>query len=359
MTLTSLSLQNFRSYQRAQFQFSPQTTIIIGPNTAGKSNLMESLFLLSTGKSFRAEKDVQMIRIGTQLARVSGQVTDTDDSERLEVVISSLPSATSTRPFSKKFLRNGLSKRRVDFAGLLPALLFVPSDLDIITSSPSHRRGFLDDVLDLIYRDYRLAMTSYLKALRQRNALLEVVKETGVRNDQQFAYWDDLLIKNGSYITEKREEFVAYCNRHEKDLIQFSLIYDHSKISRERLEKYRSAETASGVTLVGPHRDDIVVELEEDQDIRHFGSRGQQRLVVLQLKLLQLSFVQEKIGQRPLLLLDDIFSELDNEHIADVLDVINKQQTILTTTHQEFVPDTLRDRASVIELRDYHGSRAR
>lgn len=358
MILQALVLQHFRSYEQAHFKFSPTTTIVIGPNTAGKSNLMESLFLLSTGKSFRAEKDIQMIRFGSQLARVTGQIHDDEDKERLEVVVSTLPQSNSSRTFSKRFLRNGLAKRRVDFAGVLPALLFVPSDLDIITSSPSHRRGFLDDVLDIVYRDYRVSMNAYMKALRQRNALLEMAKETGVRNDQQFAYWDDLLIKNGSYITEKREEFINYCNSHPKDLIQFSLIYDHSKISRERLDHYRSAESGSGVTLVGPHRDDMYAELEKGQDVRHFGSRGQQRLVVLQLKLLQLSFIEEKMGQRPLLLLDDIFSELDSEHINDVLDVIGKQQTILTTTHQEFVPSSLRENATVIELKDHHGTRA-
>lgn len=359
MILQDLSLQQFRSYEKAQFSFSPRTTIVIGPNTAGKSNLMESLFLLATGKSFRADKDIQMIHFGAHLARVTGKITDGEDKERIEVLVSNLASQSSTRSFSKRFLRNGLPKRRIDFAGILPALLFVPSDLDIITSSPSHRRGFLDQVLDLVDREYRLASTSYTKALRQRNALLEMAKETGIRNDQQFSYWDELLIKNGTYITQKREEFIEFCNSHRKDLLQFSLVYDHSKISRERLDQYRNAESGSGVTLVGPHRDDMFVELEKGQDVRHFGSRGQQRLVVLQLKLLQLTFIEEKIGQRPLLLLDDIFSELDNEHIADVLEVIGKQQTILTTTHQEFVPKSLREEATIIELKDPQGLRAK
>ena len=306
MILQRLVLQHFRSYPQVTFDFSPQTTIVIGPNTAGKSNLIESIFLLSTGKSFRADKDVQMIAFGSSLARVKGLVLDGGEKETLEVVVSQLTASEQGRSFSKKFLRNGVPKRRVDFAGVLPALLFVPSDLDIITNSPSHRRSFLDNVLDLVDREYRLATTAYTKALRQRNALLEMARETGIRNDQQFSYWDDLLIQNGNYMTQKREEFLQYCNEQKKDLVDFTIVYDKSTISRERLDQYRSAESGSGVTLVGPHRDDFYVELEKGRDVRHFGSRGQQRLVVLQLKLLQLSFIEKQIGQRPLLLLDEI-----------------------------------------------------
>lgn len=359
MLLQTLILSHFRTYTKTEFSFSPGTTIVIGPNTAGKSNLLESLHLLSTGKSFRAEKDVQMIQFGSSLARVTGVISEQDDTERLEVVVSQLPTASVGRSFSKKFLRNGLAKRRVDFEGILPSLLFVPSDLDIITSSPTHRRSFLDDVLELVDREYRVSQTAYLKALRQRNALLEMARETGVRNDQQFSYWDELLITHGSYLTKRREEFITFCNEQEKELINFMVVYDHSIVSRERLDQYRSAETGSGVTLVGPHRDDFSVELEKGRDVRHFGSRGQQRLVVLQLKLLQLSFIEQQIGQRPLLLLDDIFSELDGEHINDVLAVIGRQQTILTTTHQEFVPESLRVDAQVITLDEHHGPRAR
>ncbi len=358
MILQSLTLSNFRSYKKIHFDFSPRVTVIIGPNTAGKSNLIESLFLLSAGKSFRADKDVQMIAFGANLARVTGIVADSDGKETLEVLVSSLASNETSRSFSKKFVRNGVPKRRVDFAGILPSLLFVPSDLDIITSSPSHRRGFLDSVLDLVDRDYRMSTTAFTKALRQRNALLEMARETGVRNDQQFSYWDDLLIKNGNYITQKREEFLTYCNEQTKDLLQFSVVYDKSTISRDRLDHYRTAEAGSGITLVGPHRDDVFVELEKGRDVRHFGSRGQQRLVVLQLKLLQLSFIEKKLGQRPLLLLDDIFSELDNEHIQDVLEIVGMQQTILTTTHQEFVPQELRERAVVIDLKEYSTTQA-
>ena len=339
MILQNLSLQNFRSYKKAEFSFSHQTTFIVGQNTAGKSNLIEAIAFLSRGKSFRAEKELQVIRFGADVARIHGEVNG-EENVALEAVFAFLPSDNGEQFFQKRYIVNGSPKRRVDFAGVLPSVLFTPEDLEIIIASPSVRRSFLDTVLEQVDRDYRLALTAYTKAIRQRNALLELARETGERRVEQFSYWDELLIQNGQLISKKREAFITFLNEHKKDLIAFTIHYDSSRISQERLLQYKDAEVGAAATLVGPHRDDFSVQLpvgKENKDIRFFGSRGQQRLVVLQLKLLQLSFMEKHLGLRPLLLLDDIFSELDSEHIAHVLDLIGKQQTIITTTHEEFI----------------------
>lgn len=354
MTLSSIALQYFRSYESTVFQFSPLITVIVGPNTAGKSNLMEAIFLLSTGKSFKAEKDTQMISFGKNIGRVKGLVERNGDKDSLEVVVAEGERGISARSYSKRFLVNGVPKRRVDFAGIIPALLFVPSDLDIIVTSPSQRRNFLDTVLEITDRQYRISSTAYEKALRQRNALLNVAKETGMRNDEQFVYWDQLLIDHGSYITSKREELINYMNQGVKTLLHFTITYEKSTISKERLEQYKGPEIGAGVTLVGPHRDDFIIEIKDERgesvNVKHYGSRGQQRLVVLQLKLLQLSYMEELLGERPLLLLDDIFSELDEKHIAAVLELVNKQQTIMTTTHKEFIAQDMKSQAKIIDL---------
>lgn len=353
MIARSLSLQHFRSYSKDTFTFSPEITVIIGANTAGKSNLIEALFLLATGKSFKAEKDTQMIQFGNQTGRVIGEIEIGGEKERLEVALAD--SGSGLRAYSKRFFVNGVARRRVDFAGIMPALLFVPSDLDIIVSSPSQRRGFFDTVLEMTDKSYRVATTAYEKALRHRNALLDLARETGFRSQEQFEYWDHLLIENGSYITKKREELINYFNEQDKSLLSFIATYDRSVVSKERLEQYKGAEAGSGVTLVGPHRDDFYVDILDDsgeqKNVKHFGSRGQQRLVVLQLKLLQLSYIEKILGERPLLLLDDIFSELDTEHIKDVLQVITKQQTIITTTHKEFLANDLPKQTVLIELK--------
>ena len=359
MVLQSLSLQNFRSYKRAAFTFSPETTFIIGENTAGKSNLIEAISFLSRGKSFRAEKELHVIRFGADIARVQGKVNG-EDALQLETVFALLPTEIGESFFQKRYLVNGLPKRRVDFAGQLPSVLFTPEDLEIIIASPSIRRNFLDAVLEQVDREYRIALTAYTKAIRQRNALLELVRETGQRRAEQFNYWDTLLIQNGQLITRKREALIEFVNTQKKDFIAFEISYDSSRISPERLLQYKEAEVAAAATLVGPHRDDFSVHInvgKEKKDVRLFGSRGQQRLVILQLKLLQLTFIEEHLGTRPLLLLDDIFSELDNHHIAHVLGLIGKQQTIITTTHEEFITNKEKE-TTVIELDKVHAGKA-
>lgn len=347
--LKSIHLQNFRSYKKADFTFSQTSTLVVGPNTIGKSNLLEAIFLISTGKSFRTEKDAQMISLGKDIGRVSALVDDL----KLEVVVTN-GNVGGVKSQYKKFLVNGVAKKRVDFAGNLLSVLFSPSDLDIIVDSPSLRRNFLDNVLEQVDRDYRVASIAYIKALRQRNALLEIAKDTGVKNEKQFEYWDNLVIQNGQIITQKRQEFIDFVNDSKKDIFDFYLSYDKSIISAQRLDQYKLEEKLAGVTLVGPHRDDfsILMKGKSEEDVKYFGSRGQQRLAILQLKTLEILFIEKTMGKKPLLLLDDIFSELDSGHINLVLEKEGKQQTVITTTHKEFVRKSFLKRMDVIELAD-------
>ncbi len=367
MALIQLFLQNFRSYTKTNFTFQKDTTLIVGPNTAGKSNLIEAIFLLSSGKSFRSDQDMQMMQFGKNLTRAKGITIDAEVGETvLEVVLTRTVTPESlanearyqTVPneaqisMRKKYLVNGIPRRRIDFASHLHALLFSPQDLEIIIAGPSLRREFLDSVLEQTHSDYRRSRSIYAKAIRQRNALLETARETGVRPERQFTYWNQLLIENGTLITKKREMFINYMNEQSKNIMECKVVYDHSIISEERLFQYREAEVASGVTLVGPHRDDFLVFMlgdKKERNIKQFGSRGQQRLAILQLKLLQMSYMEQVLPQRPVLLLDDIFSELDADHINLILEIIGKQQTIITTTHKEFISKDLK-KMDMIEL---------
>lgn len=348
MLLSQLSLQNFRSYTKKEFTFDPHLTIIVGPNTAGKTNCVEAIYLMSNGKSFRSEKEKDLLHHGASVARIKAEVGDT----KLEIVFAA-PSISAKQHMSKKYLVNEVPRRRVDFVGKLPLVLFTPLDLDIVIGSPGQRRRFLDDVLEQVDHEYRLALFSYEKGIRQRNALLEQTRELGRRDPGRFEYWDKMVIENGQKVTSKREAFIEYINSQKHTVFPFRIEYDKSIISKERLEQYKDAEVGAAVTLVGPHRDDMFLYMDDGQEefeVKSFGSRGQQRLVVLQLKLLQLSFMEERLGERPLLLLDDIFSELDSTHITLVLDTIGKQQTIMTTTHKEFIADQLHTKPKVIEL---------
>lgn len=353
MILKSLRLSNFRNYKKTKFSFAKETTFIIGPNTSGKTNLIEAIYFLTKGVSFKSEKDKDAVSYGEQLAKVEGELEEIE----LEVLITAPESFGKENAF-KKYLVNGVSKRRIDFIGNFSAVFFFPVDLDIVIASPSVRRNFLDEVLESIDREYRLAILEYSKALRQRNKLLEQAQEKGRRDDKVFEYWDETLIKNGKLITQKRADLIKFINSAQKDIFDFVTLYDHSIISKERLLQYQDAEVASGVTLVGPHRDDFSIQMFDPpaggqattHDVKSFGSRGQQRLIVLQLKLLQLLFMEEKLGFRPAIILDDIFSELDKEHIDLVLELLGKQQTIITTTHEEFIPKKILDKAVIIDL---------
>ncbi len=333
MVLKSLLLKNFRNYTKAEFRFNPQTTIIIGPNAIGKTNILEAVYLLSTGKSFRTDKDKQILRFGQTVCGIKGSAED-----YLEIILSESP----TGFLQKKYLINGVSKRRADFATKMPVVLFTPVDLDLVAGQPGIRRKFLDEVLTQIDPGYHQSFLSYTKALRQRNALLEQAQEVGVRDDKRFAYWDELLIKNGQSISRLRAKLIDFINNRKKEIFDFELEYDKSEISKERLLQYKSAEVGAGVTLVGPHRDDVIIRSQNKiskskEEVRYFGSRGQQRLVALEMKLAQIAIIKKRTDNEPLLLLDDVFSELDATNISHVLDLMNIYQTIATTTHEEFV----------------------
>jgi DNA replication and repair protein RecF len=350
MYLKQISLQNFRSYLKKDFNFSPNTTLIVGPNTAGKSNLIEAIFFLAKGGSFRIDQDEQLIKFEKDIARIKGKI----EEKNLEVIISKGPVGGRLRPF-KKYLVNGVGKRKADFVGNFFAVLFAPNDLEIIIGSPSKRRDFIDNILIQTDRDYRLAIGFYEKGIRIRNALLHKARETGRKSEKEFVYWDNLLIVQGQKVTKKREEFIEYLNSSKKNVFPFEIFYDKSTISKERLLQYKDAEIASGVTLVGPHRDDLKLrtenlELKMDCDLKDFGSRGQQRLAILQLKILELNYIEIKTGVKPTLLLDDIFSELDEGHINLILDMVGSQQTIITTTHEEFIPKKILKNVQLIEL---------
>lgn len=344
MILESLSLQNFRSYTKKTCTFSPATTLIVGPNTAGKTNILEAIMLVATGKSFRADTDREAVAWGTEVGRVAASVGDT----KLELLLTTGEVQGQKAPL-KKYLVNGVARRQIDFVGNLRAVLFWPEHLELVTDSPSIRRKYLDSVLVQVDREYRRSLMSYERGLRQRNRLLDLINE-GRADRRQLLFWNQLLMKAGSYITDKRAEFIHFVNNVQSSVVSYQLEYDKSVISEMRLEQYAEEEVAAKATLVGPHRDNFVVAKSKTQnpklkseysgellDLSKYGSRGEQRLAILWLKLAELSFIEEKTGERPVLLLDDIFSELDQAHRTLVLDVVDKQQTIITSAEEDVV----------------------
>ena len=346
MILTNLTLQNFRSYSKKTFAFSPQTTLIVGPNTAGKTNILEAIMLLATGKSFRADMDREAIRWGEELSRMNAKCQMINDKCELELVLTSGEVQGQQVPM-KKYLVNGVPRRQIDFVGNLRAVLFWPEHLELVTDSPSLRRRYLDSVLVQVDREYRRSLLSYERGLRQRNRLLDLINE-GKAGRGQLLFWNQLLIKAGGYITDKRTELITYINSRQSSVFSYQIQYDKSVISEARLEQYKDEEVAAKATLVGPHRDDFTI-FKDEKELSKYGSRGEQRLAVLWLKLAELSYIEKEIGERPILLLDDIFSELDDEHRELVVDLIGKQQTILTSADRDIMSIIAKD-ATRIEL---------
>ncbi len=319
MILSEFTLTHFRSYTKRSFTISAATTLIVGPNTAGKTNILEAIMLLATGKSFRADRDSEMVQWRADFARVGGVVGDTT----LDVILTS----------TKKYLVNGIPRRQIDVIGTLRAVLFWPEHLELITDSPSLRRKYLDGVLVQIDREYRRNLLSYERGLRQRNRLLDMISE-GKAHRHQLQFWDQLLIRAGGYLTDKRAEFIDFINTYHFHGVTYRVVYDKSVISEARLQQYAQEEVSAKSTLVGPHRDDFLVT-KDDLDLSKYGSRGEQRLAILWLKLAELTFMEKVSGERPLLLLDDIFSELDVAHRELVLDLLDKQQTIVSSAEEE------------------------
>lgn len=336
--IKNIKLQGFRNFKKGEFEFDPKITLIVGPNASGKTNILESLFLLSTGKSFKAKMEEEVVNYEKDIARLIGVLPQVN----LEAIITrgeiDIGADRLEKAPRKKLLVNGIPRRMIDFAGNFKAVLFGPWDMDLVTESPSIRRKFLDTVLSQIDREYRRSALSYEKGLRQRNRVLLDIREGNITRDR-LLFWDQLLIKNGDYITQKRRDFIEYVNSHHSGgLNNYSLFYDSSIISEGRIEQYKEEEVAAATTLVGPHRDDFIFGKAE-RNLSSFGSRGEQRMGVLWLKMAELSFIEEKSGERPTLLLDDIFSELDGEHRSIVMDVACRQQTIITSVDDEFTKD--------------------
>lgn len=308
--ISKLGLQNFRNYTQKEFEFGNKT-LIVGENGVGKTNILEAIYLLATGKSFRADRDSEIIKYDCQFAIVK--------SDGLQITITD----------RKKFEVNGVSRRQMDFVGKLRSVLFAPQDMELVTGSPSHRRKYLDFVICQKDREYRRCLLSFEKGLRQRNKLLSMIRE-GLANRSQLYFWDKLLIKNGDYITLKRGEYL-------QSLVgDYTTFYDKSIITEERLKQYEVEEVAAATTLVGPHRDDFVINFS-NKDISKYGSRGEQRMAILWLKQGEIKF----LGDDPILLLDDIFSELDHKHRELVSNLVRNYpgQVIATTADEHLLSE--------------------
>lgn len=331
--IKKISLQNFKKFAELRsFEFG-RVNLILGENGSGKSSILDAIHLLSTGKSANRLTAEQLINWESGFLKVNG-LFDFDGELSLGVVFSKRDEGEKSL-ISKKYLVNGSSKRVYDFAGNAPAVFFSPQDIDFVDKSPSVRRDAIDSILSQASREYSFSLTRYNQGIKRRNKVLLRIRE-GEGKLEELWWWNELLLKHSDILTTQRADFIDQINKsNQLGEAYFDIFYDKSICSRDRFEKYQQAEIASGKTLTGPHRDDFILRQKLGGALRElsvYGSRGQQRMAVLWLKIGQFSYLNNLLGKMPILLLDDILSELDENHRLEVAKISTSAQTIITSS---------------------------
>lgn len=350
MRLGLLHLQQFRSYSSLVVDFSAANVhLLLGANGAGKTNILEGISLLSLTKSCQKADEQDLIYWGQEYYRVQGQVlTDDDEKKQLEVVSQIAPRK------QKACYINDVKKSIADMVGVLPTVVFLPQDLELFTGPPGERRTFMDQLLCQVSPEYLQLLSQYQKTLKQRNSLLRKIAD-GIASTTDLSVWNLHVATLGATITLRRLELIEMlqCTLGEElttlgedwghaqlQYLRKSEARDQSGVEQEllqRLENCQKRDIALQSTTVGPHRDDWALMVDE-RNIATFASRGQQRTAVLALLFLQVSFLELQRGEKPVILLDDVFSELDDHHQTSLLQSLSEHQVIITTTH---IPSTL------------------
>lgn len=370
MRVHGLALTNFRNYQSLQLACSGMLNVFIGQNAQGKTNLLETFYLLATGRSVRSSRDAEMIRWGEEQARIVAEVERQYSTVRLDVVLH--------KRGAKRVRVNGNYVRRLaDLFGYLNVVAFTPDDLQLVKGSPSYRRQFLDYEIAQVSSVYRDHLARYNRILKQRNSLLKAIAE-GTTSPQALSAWDPQLVEHGSRVIAKRAEMINALNplaeaihaRITDGKERLRLAYrpfffgenewDEGQCEqvdwvRERflrdMERLRTAEFRRGSSLVGPQRDDVLF-LINDTDARVYGSQGQQRTTVLSCKLAEIEYMTEQVGEPPILLLDDVMSELDASRRRFLVDVVHDRvQTFITSAHTGDLGEELLSRATLFHIR--------
>ncbi|MCJ7667741.1 MAG: DNA replication/repair protein RecF [Anaerolineae bacterium] len=391
MRLIHLSLTNFRNYLRLELDLPPQLTLLQGGNAQGKTNVLEAIYYLSTATSPQAEADRQLINWSAweedlPFARLTADI-EGGPLRRLEMTL--LPS--SQGDLRKEIRINGVRRRVADLLGLLKVVIFLPQDVDLIAGSPSPRRRYLNALISQVDRAYPRALQEYERLLIQRNHLLRRLRERA--DFAQLEFWDERLVERGSQLIAARLRGVSALNDLAKEIhLQLTggeeglrLFYKSSlpleegtrspyqlpldmlhhpasqmlqpqlpveeiaNLFHQQLTEGRRLEIERGLTLVGPHRDDLRFFIG-GMDLTIYGSRGQQRTCALSLKLAQVGLIRKETGEEPILLLDDVMSELDPARREYLLASIGEEQVIVTATELAPFPPGFLKRAALFRI---------
>ena len=374
MYLERLILTNYRNYIRLDLELPPGVVLIYGDNAQGKTNLLEAVYVLATSRSPLTSSDRHLIHWRADEeplphARIEGMVRTAEGQRHVEIVLTKLP-LQGTRGFrlQKHIKVDGVTRRALDLIGLVPVVLFAPQDIDLVTGPPSGRRRYLDATLCQMDSVYCRTLSQYNRIVTQRNHLLRAIQEGHSRPDE-LPFWDERLIEHGTLVITRRQAAVSALNalahRIHRELTggqeELALRYlcnlapseaeagtpweDAEAVAaafQTQLKARQAEEIARGMTVVGPHRDDLGFTIN-GVDAGAFASRGQQRTIALSLKLAETALLTRETGEPPLLLLDDVMSELDAARRRYLMAQMRQhQQTLITTTDLEDFGDDLK-----------------
>jgi DNA replication and repair protein RecF len=350
--LTDLRLQNFRSYKDESFEFDPGVNIIVGPNASGKTNLLEAILMIARGSSYRA-KDSELIRFDQSWARLDCNLSN---SKQRTIKLVAHPKLNKTYELESK------SYQRLSLANSLPVVLFEPNHLQLLAGKPELRRDYLDDLLEQAVSGYSTLRRKYRRTLTQRNTLLKQAKQP---TQTQLFPWNLRLSELAGHIVRARSQLIAKMNSkasptyktlsRTKNNLSFnyqSNWYSDSYQSHllKKLETDIEIDHSRGFTTSGPHRDDLLILLDNHLS-QNSASRGEVRSIVLVLKILELQILQSiRDDQQPLLLLDDVFSELDGKRRHALTDYLVPYQTFITTTDADIVLKHFTEHCNVMAL---------
>lgn len=396
MHLEHLSLTNFRNYARLEVSLPSNRPLVLhGANAQGKTSLLEAVYYVATARSPHSATDRQLIHWRAEddhipFARLAADVNGKNNPfNRIEMALVLERGPDGNQRFKKSIRVNGAERRVMDIVGLVVVVLFLPQDLSLIEGAPAERRRFMDDTLSQVDRDYLQALNVYEKILPQRNALLKRIAEKHA-SPAELGYWDEQLVTAGSVLIAGRQRFLreleVEAQSAHMDLTGrkevLSLSYQPSftptvessgqlsfnslglDLHREltpdqiapqfadQLQTELNESIDRGVTLCGPHRDELRLMINS-RDAGLYGSRGQARTAVMALKLAELAWMRERIGEWPILLLDEVIAELDASRREYLLERIDgATQTILTTTEMDIFPRPFIERATVWQVND-------
>jgi len=345
MIIERLQLTNYRNYESLNLEFSPKINVLIGENAQGKTNILESIYVLAMAKSHRTSNDKELIRWETDYGKIKGEIKNRHVSFPLELLI--------TKKGKKGKVNHIEQSKLSNYIGQINVVMFAPEDLNIVKGSPQVRRRFIDMEIGQISPVYLHELLNFHKLLKQRNQLLKSYQEKQKIDEVLFDIYTEQYIQSAVQIIRKRFEFVNLLQEWaekihsgisqgmEKLKIKYFTtkgidkdwsITDISTYLAEKFAQVKEKEMERGLTLIGPHRDDLQF-LVNDYDVQVYGSQGQQRTTALSLKLAEIELIKQETGESPILLLDDVLSELDDFRQSHLLNTIQGEvQTFVTTT---------------------------